>query len=417
MRSRWPFYYGWVIVSISFFILTTYGIFFSYGVFFKPMINEFGWSRAHTSSVFSIFMIVYSFAAIPMGWLFDRYGPRIPLYLSTLFIGVGFPLCSYTNHLWQLCLFFGLIAAAGHGAVYVVPVSTVVRWFMDRRGMAVGIVVAGLGAGISAVPPIAERLIFVYGWRTTFIVLGFAYAGIHLIGATILRKSPEEVGLKPYGTLDPGIDAPPSRAIVSSSAEDMDLTVWEAVKARSFWMLYLSILFAFAAESLAMVHVVPFAQDMGIKSTIAVGSMTILGVGSMVGRIVMGTLSDRIGRKTTMGMAYLLQGMMMFCLLGTRNITSLYIVMAIMGLSYGGWAAVFAPLTGEYFGLSHMGKVLAVIFTSSAFSGILGPFLAGYIFDVTGSYQWAFIIAGSICLLAVILSFLIRPELKKVASV
>jgi OFA family oxalate/formate antiporter-like MFS transporter len=377
------------------------------------MVNEFGWSRAHTSFAFSIFMFVYSFATIPMGWLFDRFGPRIPLYFSTLLIGVGFPLCSLTAHLWQLWIFFGLIAGTGHGAAYVVPLSTLVRWFIDRRGLAVGIVGAGIGAGVSVVPPVAERLISAYGWRTTFIVLGLIYALIHLIGAITLRKNPEEMGLKPYGTHAPGIDTPSSQDIVSAPAAETDLTFWEAIKTRSFWMLYFGILFAFASETLAAVHVVPFAQDMGITPSMAARSMATLGIGSMLGKIIMGALSDRIGRKRTLGMAYLLQGIMMFCLVGTRNSTTLYIVMAIVGLSYGGWSAVFAPLTGEYFGLSHMGKILAAAMTCGAFSGILGPFLAGYLFDVTGSYQWAFSIAGFICLVAFSLSFLVKPALKK----
>jgi MFS family permease len=412
MRSRWPFFYGWVIVFVSFFILTTYGIFFAYGVFFTPMVEEFGWSRAHTSFAFSLFMFVYSFAAIPMGCLFDRYGPRIPLYISTLLIGVGFSLCSYTTHLWQLWIFFGLIAGAGHGAVYVVPLSTVVRWFITKRGIAAGIVGSGIGAGISAVSPITERLIALYGWRTAFILLGTTYGLIHFIGATVLKKNPEDVGLTPYSTIE-ATNAPPPKAMTSMPLRGNDLTVWEALKTRSFWALYLSILFAFASETLTAVHVVLFAQDRGMSSTIAATSMTALGVGSMLGRIIMGGLSDQMGRKTTLGMSYLLQGMMMFCLLAAKNSAGLFIVMAIIGLSYGGWSTVFAPLTGEFFGLRHMGKILAAAFTCGAFSGVLGPFLGGYLFDVTGTYQWAFIIAGLICLAAFLLSFLITPVMKK----
>jgi MFS family permease len=411
MRIRLPFHYGWLIVFISFFIFTTYGLFFSYGVFFKPIMEVFGWSRAQTSFAFTLFMTTYAITAIPAGWLFDRYGPRIPLYLSAILIGVGFFLCSYTKHLWHLWVFFGFIAAAGHGAVYVVPVSTIMRWFAKRRGMAIGIGVAGLGAGISVVPLIAERLIFFYSWRTAFVILGLAYAIIHLTGATFLRKSPEDMGLKAYRKDRLNANAW-SGDEGSMLPEDIGLTVWEAFKACSFWMLYLSIILIFASETFVMVHAVPFALDMGINTTIAAGAMTAMGVGSMVGRIVMGALSDRVGRKGILTAAYLLQGIMMFCLLWVRTSAGLYIVMAIMGLSFGGWASVFPLLAGEYFGFKHMGKILAIIINSAAFSGILGPFFAGYIFDVSGSYRWAFILGAFICLSAVLMSFFISPQLK-----
>jgi len=410
MKINGP-HYGWIIVSISFLILTTYGLFFSYGVFFKPIINAFGWSRAHTSLAFSFFMATYAITAIPMGSLFDRYGPRIPLCLSAVLIGIGFLFCGYTKHLWHLWVFFGLIAAAGHGAVYVVPVSTIVRWFVTRRGLAVGIAVAGLGAGVSAVPPIAERLISIYDWRKAFVILGFSYAIIHLIGAILLRKSPEEVGTKPYGAFDIGINGS-SRKSASVHAGLTGVTVWEALKSFSFWMVYFSILLAFASETLVMVHIVPYALDLGVTSAVAAGAMTAMGVGSMVGRILMGAVSDRTGRKKALSAAYLLQGLMMLCLLGARSGASLYVVMAVMGLSFGGWAGVFALLTGEYFGFKHMGKILAIILSSGAFSGILGPLLAGYIFDVAGSYHWAFIVGGSSCFLAVIMALLIRPKVE-----
>jgi len=314
-------------------------------------------------------MATYAITAIPMGSLFDRYGPRIPLCLSAVLIGIGFLFCSYTKHLWHLWVFFGLIAAAGHGAVYVVPVSTIVRWFVTRRGLAVGIAVAGLGAGVSAVPPIAERLISIYDWRKAFVILGFSYAIIHLIGAILLRKSPEEVGTKPYGAFDIGINGSSTKS-ASVHAGLTGVTVWEALKSFSFWMVYFSILLAFASETLVMVHIVPYALDLGVTSAVAAGAMTAMGVGSMVGRILMGAVSDRTGRKKALSAAYLLQGLMMLCLLGARSGASLYVVMAVMGLSFGGWAGVFALLTGEYFGFKHMGKILAIILPGSIACGL-----------------------------------------------
>lgn len=411
--KRGHLHYGWVMVLMAFLVLSTYGIFFSYGVFFKPMMNEFGWDRAQTSLVFSIYMVIYTFSSIPMGWLFDRYGPRIPLYVAAVLIGVGFSLCSLTNQFWQLWLCFGVIGGIGFGAIYVVPVSTVMMWFREKRGLAVGMVVAGIGAGIAAVPPIADGLISLRGWRTAFVVMGLAYFVILLVAATILRKNPEALGLKPYGIPDTAVDDLPLDTIVASPTQSMDLTVWEALRTRSFWMLYISIAIAFSAESLAIVHVVPFAQDMGIASAMAAGAVTLIGIGSIAGRLSMGALSDRIGRRTVLTISYCIEGIVFLSLIWVGNITSLYLVMFITGFSFGGFSSVFAPTVGEYFGLTHMGKILAAAFSNGAIAGVLGPWLAGYIFDVSGSYRAAFMVAGALCFVAVACSFLIISEVKK----
>ncbi|MDP7240484.1 MAG: MFS transporter, partial [Dehalococcoidia bacterium] len=137
---RKGFYYGWVIVATSFVTLTTYGVFYSQGLFFEPLMTHFQWSRAEVSLAFTIYMATYTSAALPMGWLYDHYGPRPPLMIASILVGGGIALCSQVTALWQLYLLFGVVAGVGFGAIYPVPVATVVKWFLKRRGMAVGIV-------------------------------------------------------------------------------------------------------------------------------------------------------------------------------------------------------------------------------------------------------------------------------------
>lgn len=400
------------MVLIAFLVLSTYGIFFSYGVFFRPMMTDLGWSRAETSFAFTIYMVVYTFCSIPMGWLFDRYGPRLPLYLAAVLIGIGFSLGSVVNHLWQLWLFFGIIGGVGFGAIYVVPVSNIVMWFQQKRGLAVGLTVAGIGGGIAAIPPVAESLVSSHGWRTAFVVLGIGYSLLLLAAATFFRKRPADAAAKGPSASAAGNPGGKDGAR-GNGGQRPDLTVGEALRTRSFWMLYLSMAIAFAAETLALVHVVPFAEDMGMAPGIAAGAVTLVGIGSIVGRVGMGAISDRLGRKSVMAFSYFLEGASLLSLVWVNDTASLYIVMFITGISFGGFSSVFAPLVGEYFGLTHLGKIVAAAFSNGAPAGIIGPLLAGYIFDVSGSYQWAFIASGAMCWIAVACSILIAAEIKK----
>ena len=169
MTQKPKLFYGWVVVFIVFLSLTTYGLFSSYSVFLEPLEAELHTKRAAISMAYTIFLAVYSICATPMGWLSDRYGPRKTLWLAAFLIGCGITLCSLTTSLWQLYLFFGVIAAIGHGAIFVVPMSTLNRWFIQRRGLAVGIAACGIGFGLLVVPPITSQIINMYSWQVAFI--------------------------------------------------------------------------------------------------------------------------------------------------------------------------------------------------------------------------------------------------------
>ena len=177
-------YYGWIVVFLAFMSLTTYGLFFSYSVFLEPLETQLQASRTAISAVYTIYMAVYSACAIPMGLLSDKYGPKKILWLAAFLIGSGISLCSLATSVWQLYLFFGIIAALGHGAVFVAPISTVNRWFRRRRGLAAGIAISGLGVGLLVVPPITSQIVNMYGWQAAFIILG-----------TTLRKLKESPSL------------------------------------------------------------------------------------------------------------------------------------------------------------------------------------------------------------------------------
>lgn len=413
--SKGSFFYGWAIVGASFLALTTYGVFYSYGVFFTAIEADFpSWSKAATSSAFSVFMAVYSVAAIGMGWLCDRYGPRMPLLVASLFIGLGVSLCSQVNSIWQLILFFGIVGGLGHSAIFVVPVSTVVRWFAVRRGLAVGLAAAGIGVGLFVVPVVGERLIAAHGWRWAFVVVGIAFLAVNVVAASILKRNPEDMALKPRGQAgekaEPGAHQPPAAGGTTG------LTLAQAAKTRGFWVIYVAFVLAFAAETFAAVHAKSYAEDVGISSSVAALALSFIGVGNIVGRIGMGALSDRIGRIRVLAIALFIETAALFLLPAARSDGMLCLLMGILGLGYGGWAVVFAPITGEFFGLTHLGKIMGALFTTGAVSGFMGPLLGGYIVDVTDSYEVAFLFAGSMAAIALVLILFARPPSKAPSS-
>lgn len=399
-------FYGWIIVAASFLVLMNYGIFYTYSVFFKPLIAEFGWSRAETSLAFSFYLVTYSIAGIFMGWLSDRRGPRLPVFLAALFIGGGFAALSQVSSLWMLYLFFGLVAALGHGASWLVPVSTVVRWFEQRRGMAVGIVTAGMGVGTLVFPPLASWLIASLGWRETFLVVGALAFGVNALAALLLRRGPASLGLAAHGA---GTGPAPA---AEDPAPYPGYTLREAVGTYAFWSIYASVTLGFASYSLLLVHLVPYATDQGIAPGSAAWAVALIGVGALLGRIILGIVSDRLGRRWTLRVAYAVNALAIAGLMADLEIGLLYIIAFTVGFFGIGGSVVLGPLFGEMFGQLHLGKVLGAFMTCGAVAGFVGPFLAGYLFDLTGSYSSAFMAATGMASGGAFLAFLIRPPRK-----
>jgi len=223
------FFYGYIIVICGFLILTmTYSAQYCFGVFFKPILSEFGWTRAVTSGAFSLSQILSGLAGIPMGMLTDRFGPRIVLSLCGLLLGLGLILMSRVTTIGHLYLFYGLMVGVGTGSI--VPLtSTAARWFTRRRTLMTGIVVAGIGMGAVIGPPVSDRLISIYNWHTAYLILGCAVLIVIMASAQFLRRDPSQKGQVPYGE-QTGKYAEPGSG-------NVDFVLREAVATGQFWVL------------------------------------------------------------------------------------------------------------------------------------------------------------------------------------
>ena len=405
-----PVFYGWIIVGISTLILTLgLGMLQSFGVFFKPIASEFQWTRDVTAAAFSIFGVVEAIVTPASGFFVDRYGPRTVLAISGILAGVGYFLISQIHALWQFYLFFGLIIGVSNGAAYTPIVSTINRWFVEKRGLALGIVVSGVGVGTMVIPPLTAYLIESFGsWRMAYIFLA-ALLGIGITGAALfMRRSPQEMGLVPYGHIH--------TKDMNKLKNQINLSLREALRHRAFWIIFFVGAFSFGGLSLILVHLVNYATDPGIGLTtkIAATFISVLGLSSIAGKIGMGTISDRIGRKTALVICCGLAGAMMFLLPVAKSLWSLYIFSAIFGFAYGGWTPVLPAIVGELFGLRSMGTIFGATSLGGSLGSALAAYLGGAAFEMTRSYVLAFIMGGVALAVAALLVLLIKEPTKQI---
>lgn len=409
-RQQEMFFYGWVIVAAATMVSTfSWGTQYAFGVFFKPLISEFGWSRAVTSGAFSLIMIVYGLSSILMGGLSDRYGPRMTIFCGGLLIGLGTFLSYWINSLWQLYLFYGLIMGIGMGGSYVPVMGVVSRWFGQRRGLAIGIVLAGIGLGTLVMAPLSQFLISQWGWRNSYRIIGIVDWVIILSAAGLLVGDPKKKGRWPYGQINGDGNLGSENQFKKEWIDPVtSLSFRQAKRSSSFWVFLLINFLWYLNLYMVLVHLVAYATDKGIPAVEAANSLALLGACSIIGKIAMGRVSDRIGGKAAMAISFFLQASATLLLIKVGGQLMIYAFAVLFGFSYGGVTPQQAKITGEIFGIASLGSILGVIVFAGSIGGALGPFLGGFIFDRMGNYRWAFILAAMALILAFGLTFLLR---------
>jgi len=412
------FFYGWVVVAAAFCVaLVAYGIQYSFGIFLEPLEEDFGWSRTLVSGAASLFMFSRGALAILTGWATDRHGPRIIVAIGGLFLGLGLILTSQISAAWQLYLFYGLMGGFGLSVAFAPLMATVSRWFMSKRGLAIGIVAAGIGMGTVVISPLAEYLIATYeGWSQPYIILGLLALIIIIPGALLLRRSPEEKGLLPLGKAEAKAGNEENLNIAkkedSLTSERAGLSLRDAAHTRAFWLLLAMIVFWSICVQMTMIHIYPHATYLGITREVAVNFLVLIGIFSIIGRPVMGAVSDRLGGKRTLAICLVLQALAMFWLLRATDVWMLYLFAAVFGFAYGGCVPQLPVIAGEIFELKSIGAIIGVQMLGVAIGGAIGTLLGGYVFDVTGSYYFAFTVSGICTILTLILLAFIKVPRK-----
>ena len=399
-------YYGWVVV-FTFAVVGTaiWGVRFSFGVFFKSIESEFALSRAATSAIFSAQMVLGGIFTILGGWALDRYGPRLVLLLMGIFTGLSLLLTGQTTALWQLFFTYSLLLAVGTSAIYVGVMSTVSRWFTRRRGLALGIASMGAGMGPLAGAPFATYLIASLDWRMAYTILGIIALVVVIPLSRLLRKDPREMGLLPEGASQ--AEAMSERGTIVAP---VDLSLGQAFRTRSFWMVVL-IFFLYALTMfLILTHLVPHITDIGYSSVEAASVLSLAGAATLAGRLLLGFASDRLGRKTAAVFCTLVLMGGLLWLMWSRELWMFYVFALLFGLAWGGIGPSMAAIIGDTFGLGQMGAILGVLDAGFNIGAAVGPLVGGFVFDVRQSYFLAFLLGVMVMLVATVFVLLIRRE-------
>ena len=391
-------FYGWYIVGAGFIIsFIGIGTRYSYGVFVKSLDADFHMTRAATSGVFSLYMLLGCVIAIMGGWAMDRYGPRkVSIFMGT-FMGLSLILTSYARAPWHLLITYSLFLALGTGAVYGVVNSTTSRWFIEKRGIAVGITSAGGGVGAIILAPFATYLISTFNWRTAFIVIGLVSGIAMIVASLLLIKEPRDIGHLPYGMRSEPVEKDKEKR--ESSLEPASLTLGQAYKMQPFWFLGLSWLFLSLGLHMVFIHVVPYAADRGIAPMDAAFILSLMGLANIPGRLIVGKVSDAMGTKAVGVSCALIQFGALLWLMGSSWLWMFYAFAVVYGFLWGGSATVITVLTADIFGTRSLGAIMGMMSGGWAIGAAIGPAVGGYIFDMTGHYSMAFA-AGATALLA-----------------
>ncbi|MFC2068534.1 MFS transporter [Chloroflexota bacterium] len=406
------FFYGWIVLAACMvIIIITSGIRFSFGVFLTPLSIDFGLSRVVTSEIFSVYMILSSVSMLLGGWASDRYKTRNIFIMMGLFSAFALFLTSQAREPWHIFISYGLLFALGSGPMYIQSIGLALKWFEKRRGLAVGIVSSAAGIGTMLMTPLSAWLIAGYNWQISYFILGLVVLFTIIPCAFLLKEPLGHIGVQKD-----------SREIISTKSSALkgqqytnsrDISLTQAAKTSIFWVL-LTIRFLYSCcVFIVITHIVPHAIDIGANPISAASILSLIGVGVLLGRLVMGRMSDSIGSKRTIYICTSLMAGAMLWLIFSSSLWMLYIFATVFGISYGGVAPPLNALIGDTFGMGHIGVIMGVLNSPWNIGAAVGPALAGYIFDVNSSYTIAFIFGMAVSLMTLILALFIRAPIIK----
>lgn len=402
-------FYGYIVLVAAFCIVAIAGgIWAIFGVFFEPMLTDFGWTRAELSVASSLSILFLTLFGIAGGKFTDRFGARLYVTACGLFLGLGFFLMSRVNAIWQVYLVYGVVIGVGMSGFWVPMMATVARWFVRRRGMMVGIVLAGGGVGITIMPPLVARLISAVGWRISYTCVGLITMIIVILAAQFLRRDPAQAGQFPDGVDETGTE------LSGLQAEGFSLR--QAIGTRGFWMLCAIFSCLWFSANAVWVHIVIHAIDSGIPATSASSIPAVMGGVGIVARIIMGTAADKIGFKATLLIGFALMAVSLLWLLVARELWAFYLFAVGFGFGFAGLAVLESPLVARLFGLTSLGVILGSMEFVSTVFGVTSPIIVGYIFDIMGSYQLAFLICAAVSGVGLVLALLLRSMRKEEAN-
>jgi MFS family permease len=413
-NKKGTIFYGWWIVLVLS-IVSAYGagiFYYGFSTFVKPIVKEMAWSMTVVSGAFSIYRLEAGIAAPIVGYLLDRIGPRKLVFAGGLVMGGGFIYLSYVNTVLPfyaaiMIISFGYSAFSGG-----IGNPLVGKWFVKKRGNAIGIYAASRGLAGLIVPGVAYLIVH-YGWRSTLLIIGPLTWLIVLPSSFFLKHSPEQYGLLPDGEPSATVVNDTDRIGKTVKVAEVDFSLRKSMATSAFWILTVGLFMHQITQAAVFVHLIPYLIDLGINPTSAASVVSFVALVSIVGRYGSGWLSDRFNKKRLLIILFIMQPIGLFSLTQVHHFIDVIPFVLLYSIAYGGTLVVKTVIIGDYYGRKNYGTIFGVIQGLSIFGGIAGPLIAGLVYDIKGSYQLAFtsfsILMGFATLLIL---FLKRPILE-----
>lgn len=383
-KNRWLVVFGAVLLQLC------VGSVYSWSLFNQPLVDKFGWEKSDIVLAFSIIVFIFAFVTIFSGRLQDKIGPRIVATIGGILYGIGLMLTSTATSITQLYIYYGVIAGIGVGFVYVCPLSTCVKWFPDKKGFITGIAVGAFGLGSLVFKNVIQFLLHSKGVSQTFFYLGVIYIILSVIGAQFLKNPPENYSI----------------VLKNTPKDENDFTVSEMIKTKSFYIIWIMFLFGTMSGLLVISHAKDIAIQLAkLEPSVANNAVSTIALFNASGRLIWGTLSDKIGRIKVVFLMFTITAISMILLsILSLNYITFFACLAGIAFCFGGFLSVFPIITGDFYGIKHLGANYGIVYQAYGIAALVGP----VVFSHAGGLEPTFIISAVLAIIGAAMTFVIK---------
>jgi MFS family permease len=405
-------FYGWIALTgaaITAFVNAGAQL-LSYGVFLPVMCADLGWSRTVVASGLSLSILCFGLPSPLYGAAIAKFGPRINLVLGNLLTAIGLAGMSRAQEVWHVYLFYGLAGVGSGFAGYIASSTVANNWFIRKRSLAMGILIASTGLAGFIFPPLTTLLISSFGWRMSWLALAaILLVGACLIGSLLVRNRPEDMGQVPDGiSIEPAREAVATGYLSGTGQEPAGWRTGQALRQRATWLITVFSVAIFFASGTMTGHQVAYVQDLGSSPMAAATTMSVLSGSAIIGSLGFGALALRFNIRYLATVSFAIRLISLGILLTTENLALIYVYAVLFGMTNGALTPAMPTFIGSYYGRAHYAQILGVVFALGLAALAAGPVVAGAIYDATTTYIPAFALITALSLVGLICAFLAR---------
>ncbi|MGE3538934.1 MAG: MFS transporter [Candidatus Tectimicrobiota bacterium] len=389
-------FYGWIVLLACFMVTTVAsGTMMAFGVFITPLAEDMGWSHSALSFSYALSALTTGIGVLIVGSFMNTRSVRLIFFLSTLVHCFGIYMTSTATTIGMFYFWYGFVASVGRSAFFLSTTTLITRWFEKRRGLVMGIMMAGNGVGPFVFSPVVTWMIFQWGWQTSYVILSILMTIFLSLSSFLICNHPHEKGLLPYGASPrPAPVTPQPAAAAAARPARREGSLWgEVLRMEGFWSLSLINFFCCVCHSIPLVHVVGFALNAGLSAFASSWVLAIMSISSVVGRIYWGMFADRYGARLALSITLFLQGALILWLVNAQDPVIFFIYAVMWGFGYGGVGTQYGMVSREVFGSRLFGQGYAGQNSFAMVGMSVGGFLGGYLYDISHTYVTAWLVS------------------------